>query len=211
MRRVLILQHEPDHGLTQWLPLFKRLGVAPRFADFSRKPKARPGLAGIDGLIVLGGGMNVHEVGKRKHLAHEMTLVRKAAAKRVPVLGICLGSQLAAKALGGKVMKSRKPEIGWFRLSKGFGRLPVFQWHEYEFSLPKGAEPLAASPACPNQGFKLGTVTAVQFHPEVDRATIKAWLSGSPRKVKILKETTKFLPASRRLGRRMFTAFLRSV
>lgn len=208
-----MLQHEPGDDLRQWRAFFERRGARLRLVDFSRTPSVRPTLRGVSGLIVLGGSMDVRDAGRHPYLRHELSLVRRAAAAQLPVLGICLGGQLAARALGARVPKSRRPEIGWFRLRSG---ARAFQWHRYEFGLPKGAERLDSSPACANQAFRLGSVLAAQFHFEVDRRTISAWLAESSsldarRKARIAAETKRFLPQSRRLGRHWFGGFLRQI
>ncbi|MBI4345251.1 MAG: type 1 glutamine amidotransferase [Elusimicrobia bacterium] len=184
-----------------------------RRVDFSRTPSARPGLRGVDGLIVLGGSMDVRDAGRLPYLRHELALIRRAAASGLPVLGICLGGQLAARALGAGVVPSRRPEVGWFRLRSG---AHAFQWHSFEFGLPKGAERLDSTPACANQAFRRGSVVATQFHFEVDRRTISAWLGESSalsprRKARIAADTGRCLKESRRLGRRWFGDFLKSL
>ncbi|MBI3506830.1 MAG: type 1 glutamine amidotransferase [Proteobacteria bacterium] len=228
MKRLLILQHEPGDDLRQWRALMRSLGVRADIVDFSRRPDARPKLSGYSGLVLLGGAMDVHEAARRPHLAHEMSLVRQAADRKAPVLGICLGAQLAAKALGGRVFEADRPEIGWFDLEltpagrrDPFARTlssgaKAFQWHSYAFSLPKGATLLASSPACRNQAFRLGgRVLAAQFHFEVDKRTISDWLSGSSlarsRKARLLADTRRYMDDSRILGRRLWTSFLETL
>jgi GMP synthase-like glutamine amidotransferase len=119
-----------------------------------------------------------------------LSLIRGAVARDVPVLGHCLGGQLMARALGGRVGRSPAPEIGWqpialnadpaaaSALDAWFGSdaLPaVFQWHYEAFTLPPGATQLASSPACPVQAFALGPHLAMQFHVEVDAAKLRLW------------------------------------
>ena len=223
MKKLLVCQHDPGDDLRAWRPLLRARGVELRVADFSARPGLRPGLKDRDGLVLLGGSADVHE--RRPHLLHEMGLVRQAAAKGLPVLGICLGAQLTAKALGGSVLKSSRPEIGWYPLGlsaagrrdpflQDAGPRPrVFQWHAYEFSLPRGATLLASSRACRNQAFRLGpTVFAAQFHFEVDGATIRDWLAGWNLKdtalaAAIRKDTSARLAASKALARGLWRAF----
>jgi GMP synthase (glutamine-hydrolysing) len=228
MRTALICQHEAGDDLRKWRPLLRALGVRPRFCDFSRRPGARPTLHGIDGLVLLGGAMDVHEAPARPHLGWEMELVRRAAG-RIPLLGLCLGAQLVAEALGGRVRKSARPEIGWhpLRLTAAGRRDPAFrglarggrafQWHEYEFLPPPGAASLASSPRGRHQAFRLGAKTlAVQFHPEIDRPTIDRWLAEAStlppsRKEAIRAQTPALMPGSAALGRAVWKAFARAL
>ncbi len=157
--------------------------------NFERHPDAEPSLDGYDGLIVLGGPMNVDEVGDYPNLETEVHLIRQAIDKEMPTLGVCLGSQLLAKALGAKVTKNPEKEIGWYDVSptsEGEGdpllsnftkTEKIFQWHGDTFDLPKGAELLASSPLCKHQAFKYGDrVYGFQFHLEVDKPMIERWL-----------------------------------
>jgi GMP synthase-like glutamine amidotransferase len=132
--------------------------------------------------------MGVGDSGRWPHLPITMELVRSAARDRVPVLGICLGGQIAAAALGGSV--GRAPagvEIGWVQVrptdsgrrdpvtsAVGNGML-LFTWHHDEFEPPPEATPLLTADACPSQGFRRGTVWGLQPHPEVDGRIIRMW------------------------------------
>lgn len=192
-RSILVLQHEADGGLGTLEGFLRARGLAPEAADFGLRPDIRPRLTGRSGLIILGGAMNANDERRHPHLGWEMELIREAAARRLPVLGICLGAQLAAKALGGRVIRAPKPEIGWYglRLSPDGRRDPLFrgwepgarvlQWHEDAFEPPPGAVRLACSRFSPEQAFRWGgRVYGVQFHLEGDANTIAAWF-GYPR------------------------------
>jgi GMP synthase (glutamine-hydrolysing) len=142
-----------------------------------------PALSGLDGLIVLGGPGPSADDDSVRHLVEERMLIADAARAGLPVLGICLGAQLLALALGGSVMAASAPEIGMntARLTVAgatdpvLGPLgspfPVMQWHHDSFGLPPGAVRLAGSDACANQAFR-GAARAygLQFHAEIDRA-----------------------------------------
>ncbi|MFI5360764.1 MAG: type 1 glutamine amidotransferase [Elusimicrobiota bacterium] len=225
MKNILVCQHEPGKDLRLFEPLLKSLGVSAQYADFHKSPDSRPGLSGHDALIVMGGAANVHEAPQRPHVLHEMRLIQQAADENIPVLGVCLGGQLVAKALGGEVTRSPRPEIGWYPLElTTAGREDpcfadqdkprVLQWHEYEFSLPRGAILLASSRLCRNQAFRLGSrILATQFHFEVDGAMIEQWLDASslkrtPRAAAIRAETRRMLPASKQFGGRILEEFL---
>ena len=143
-----------------------------------------------------------------------MELVRDAAASGMPVLGICLGAQLVTQALGGRVRKSRRPEIGWTALRPTGHR--VFQWHAFECVPPKGTRPLSSTAACRFQAFRLReNVLAAQYHFEIDERTIRVWLGESrlsqSRRRRILADTRKYLDGSQALGGRIWTDFVSAV
>ena len=133
--------------------------------------------------------MNVDQADQYKHLVTEIDLIQEAIDRGLPVLGICLGAQLIAKALGSEVKKNRELEIGWYDVSptEDGGEDPlishfkkterIFQWHGDTFNIPSGAVHLASSPLCNNQAFRYnGNVYGFQFHLEVDRKMIERWL-----------------------------------
>jgi GMP synthase-like glutamine amidotransferase len=125
------------------------------------------------------------------YLKQEMELIRESVKKEIPVLGICLGSQLIAKAFGARVYKGHQKEIGFYNdiefdnisQSKIFQGIKspslVFHWHGDTFDLPENAVRLAHSKQYQNQALKIGSAVGVQFHLEVDESTIKLWLEKS--------------------------------
>jgi GMP synthase (glutamine-hydrolysing) len=135
-------------------------------------------------IILLGGPMSVYE--GIPYLTKEQFLIRDAYRRNIPVLGVCLGSQLIAGALGGTVFRGAKKEIGWYdvkitdkgldNLFKGFEQkeLGVFQWHGDTYTLPGNAVVLAYSDLYP-QAFKIGSAYGLQFHLEVTADMIKVW------------------------------------
>ncbi len=141
-------------------------------------------------LIVMGGPMNVDETREFPFLADEVTLIQNTIKNKKPVIGVCLGAQLMAKALGAKVYKGHKKEIGWFPIewSKDAALDPVFNnisktaktvfhWHGDTFDLPNGAVRLASSKEYPNQLFKYGnSAYAFQFHVEVTADMARDWM-----------------------------------
>ena len=138
-------------------------------------------------IVILGGPMAVYD--NLGYLTREHELIRNAIRKEVPVLGICLGSQLIAQAIGGRVYKGPKKEIGWFDVTlTDYGlksmfngikhkTLRVFQWHGDTFDLPAGANMMAYSTLYP-QAFRFGSAVGIQFHLEVDDKMIQRWLQG---------------------------------
>ncbi|NRF69806.1 type 1 glutamine amidotransferase [Aquincola sp. S2] len=188
MKPVLVLQHLHDDGpayLGEWLA---REGV-PIELRCSEAGQAFPAeLGAYSALAILGGSMSAND--ELPSLRRAEALIRQAVAQGVPVIGHCLGGQLMAKALGGRVEASIAPEIGWQAIAppagdpaaalaeSWFGAAPwpkVFQWHYEAFTLPAGAVSLATSPACRHQAFALGPHLALQFHVELDASKLAAW------------------------------------
>jgi GMP synthase-like glutamine amidotransferase len=182
---VLVFRHVPFEGAGLIQPVLDRRGTSIRYVDLYAGD-ALPDVAAAAGLIFLGGPMSVND--PLPYLKQEMDLILAAALRRQPVLGICLGSQLIAKALGASVHRNPSKEIGWFdihlteaaaadRLFAGVGRNEtVFHWHGETFDLPPGAARLAYSDACANQAVRFAdTVYGLQFHLEVTPAMIADW------------------------------------
>lgn len=144
---------------------------------------------GVDGVVSLGGRQNVDE--KHAWIEKELAFLREAHERSLPVLGICLGAQLIAKALGGEVGKMDRPEMGFTdvhltpaahtdTILTGIAwRSPQFQKHWYEVkTLPEGARLLATNPACKVQAYSIGMRTyAFQYHFECDRSMIDQYMT----------------------------------
>ena len=147
-----------------------------------------PSLDELDWLVIMGGPMNIYEEKEYPWLVAEKRFIEKAVKKDKIVLGICLGAQLIADVLGGRVVRNRYKEIGWFPVSlrpEGLHRrlsrasrtnFPAFHWHGDTFSLPADAAMLAESEACPAQAFSSngGRVLALQFHLESSVDSVRA-------------------------------------
>jgi GMP synthase (glutamine-hydrolysing) len=188
--KILVFQHVPYEPLGTLDPLLKNAGFRIRYVNFGRDPGQRPSLDKYAALIVLGGPMNSHQIDTYPNLIIEVDVIREAVASGMSVLGICLGAQLLAKALGGEVARNPEREIGWHDvtltefgetdpvLAKFASTESVFQWHEDGISLPEDAVHLASSPASTVQAFRYGEhAYGFQFHLEVDEALIERWLT----------------------------------
>ena len=229
----MVFQHVAAEPLGSLHARIRARGHRVRFHNFQRDPHAQPNVERYQGLIVLGGPMNVDQADRYPHLTTEIAAIQEALARGIPILGICLGAQLLAAALGATVRPNHVREIGWYRLqpTSAAGGDPlcrhldgdqhVFQWHAYTFDLPPGAVHLASTPTCPHQAFRFGDrAYGLQFHLEADEQLIQRWLhvpeyraeaesSGPEHQLEhILRDTHGHAPHARALSERVFGDFL---
>jgi GMP synthase (glutamine-hydrolysing) len=144
------------------------------------------------GIVALGGNAHAWQEDEHAFLAVERRLLADAVSEGLPVLGICLGAQVLARALGAEVRTAGVHEAGWLDVAPTpatagdpvLGHLEsptgVFHWHQDTFELPEGATLLASSELTPNQAFRLGDAWGIQFHPEVDYETFAFWQGNHP-------------------------------
>ena len=233
MPRLLVFQHVAHEILGTLDPLLRGKGFRIRYVNFGRSNYKIPNLENYDGLIVLGGPMNVDQVDDYPYLVPEVKAIKKALDLDMPILGICLGSQLLAKALGAEVSKNGSKEIGWYDvkptadgkidplISQFDNEEKIFQWHGDTFDIPKGAVKLASSETCGNQAFRYGDkVYGLQFHLEVDEQMIERWLINPENKKEleelkgkidpdvIRKETPEYINDLLKLSNATFTKFI---
>lgn len=184
MVRILVLQHSPYEPLGIIIHTLKRLKLRVRYVNFARNPNQRVDMNRYDGVVILGGAMHPNEIDLYPHLTHEIELLQIAIAKGVPILGICLGSQLLNMALGGSCYALAKPEFGWARIDKCgehnlFGAfdqsIHVFQWHQFANKIAPGVDVLLENSQCV-QAFSYNNSIGLQFHLEVDTHLIQRWL-----------------------------------
>ena len=173
--KVHVLQHVPFEGIGSMERWLVKRGASVQHTRFFESAEL-PDPSQCDLVIAMGGPMSVNDEQEHPWLVPEKAFIRQAIRLGLPVVGICLGAQLIASALGARVYPGRHREIGWFpletadtggdvfRLPSG---VPVFHWHGETFDLPSGAVHLAKSEACENQAFQIGrNVVGLQFHLE---------------------------------------------
>lgn len=199
--KILVFQHVPYEPLGTLDPLLRQAGFRIRYVNFGREPGSRPSLEKYEALIILGGPMNADQIDAFPNLVAEVDIIHEAFERRMSVLGICLGAQLLAKALGGAITRNAAREIGWYdvRLTDAGAKDPVlsafasvqevFQWHEDGIQLPDDAVHLAASDASLVQAFRFGEhAYGLQFHIEVNEQLIERWLTVPENQATLLEE-----------------------
>lgn len=183
--KVHVLQHVPFEGIGSMAQWLEDHSADVSYTRFFADPTL-PLLFDFDLIIVMGGPMSANDELTLPWLRLEKQFIRDAAEKGVSLLGICLGAQLIASALGARVYKGSQKEIGWFQIEatahvKDVFRFPetstVFQWHGETFDLPAGAIRLAKSAVCENQAFQIGQhIVGLQFHLETTQESAQAIL-----------------------------------
>lgn len=181
---LLAIQHVPweaPHRILDACGELDVIGVAPLAGE--RLPEH----AEVDGAVAMGGPMNVDEVERYPGLAAEREWLAEAVRLEMPVLGVCLGAQLLARALGVEVRPGERPELGFAPVEihdptdPVLGALApsttVLHWHGDVFELPPGAQPLASSARTRHQAFRVDNAWGVLFHAEADAALVDRWLS----------------------------------
>jgi GMP synthase (glutamine-hydrolysing) len=189
-------------------------------------PLPRP-LDSYGAVLVFGGAMHADQDDRHPWLRQENAFLQRLLHQRIPVLGVCLGVQLLAKAAGASVFRAEQPEVGWFEVEltdagrddRVFSGLPkrfeAFQWHYYSYGLPAGAVELARSERC-TQAFRLGdSAWGIQFHAEVTGEQVADWieheLDDDDREhlpPDLLEQTAQRIESWNELGRRLCGGFL---
>lgn len=193
---VLILQHVPWEKPGRILDSLDDLGMSYEVMNIAKEKKPDlPDFSDVSGIVIMGGPMGALDADKYPGLKAESKLVRAAVSVGKPLLGVCLGHQIIATALGAKLKKGSEPEIGFASIkridkhdyfSMWNKTLDVLHWHNDVVTLPEGAQPLAKSAKTKNQAFRFGSALGLQFHLEVTPTLLDEWLD-EPSMVKDLK------------------------
>lgn len=209
--KVLVLKNVHQEGPGTIEDFLKRRGIIYRVIELESE---KIPVDEYDILVIMGGPMSVNDGDIYPYLKEEESLVSDYIRRQKKTLGICLGAQMIAKALGSKVYRGSIPEIGWYPIElTGDGlkdplmlklalhpkgrdiqkRFRVFHWHGETFDIPVGAVRLASSELYPNQAFRYGKeVYAFQFHIEVRKEMIAEWLKDESDLPRITEETETF-------------------
>jgi GMP synthase (glutamine-hydrolysing) len=188
MKPLVLVRNDGFETYGVAVPSLRSAGVDLLLVDaFEGEPL--PELSEVAGVVMLGGTVNADQVDRHPFLLEDRALTREAVDTGVPFLGVCLGAQILARALGRPVMKAARRELGFQpihptdaaaddRLLSAFADGDrVFQWHQDTFELPEGATLLATGEDVPHQAFRVGDLAwGIQFHFEVDGAELEEWL-----------------------------------
>jgi GMP synthase (glutamine-hydrolysing) len=230
MNNCVAIRHVAFEDVGLLSGLLAERGMSLRYLEAGVERIDAAALIAADLVVILGGPIGVYEGDLYPFLREELAAIRARLDARRPTLGICLGAQLIAKALGAEVAPGAAKEIGWGPIALSdtgkrsvlapFVHVPVLHWHGDNAGLPAGAVNLASTPACPNQAFAVGdNILALQFHIEADPARIEQWLVGhtvelgkagvDPRTIR--RQAAELGPATAKAGRNVLGAWLTQV
>jgi len=190
-REAIVIQHVPQETLGTFAPPLARMGFSARYHLAPESLPARDEVLRAPLLVVLGGPMGVYQTDRHPFLREETGLIARRFDRSLPCLGICLGAQLIARALGARVERGPHFELGFGRIAltdagrasclAGIGEdSSVLHWHGDTYELPRGATRLASSPMYVEQAYSIGsTVLALQFHLEAGGPEFEQWIDGS--------------------------------
>ncbi|MCM3883875.1 glutamine amidotransferase [Frankia sp. R82] len=188
-RTAVAVRHVPFEDLGILGPLLSRRGYQVRYLDAGIDAVSTSSIIEADLLVVLGGPIGVADAARYPFLDDEVQALKGRLELGLPTLGVCLGAQLVARALGAEVTSTGRVEIGYAPLTLTpagqesalgvLGDIPVLHWHGDQFTTPAGATRLAETPGFPDQAFAWGSaVLGLQFHIEADHGQIERWLIG---------------------------------
>ncbi|MFO0963029.1 MAG: type 1 glutamine amidotransferase [Phycisphaerales bacterium] len=222
---ILVIQHSKVSDLGHLGTALRRHGQRLRIVRVDLGQALPPDLDDVHGLVSLGGPQSANDA--HAWVGQELELLRAAHAAQIPVLGICLGAQLLAKALGGEVARMAQPEIGWVTVKSAsvgiedalYAGVPwsqtVFAYHgEHVSKLPEGASLVLKGAACPVQAFRVGPWSyGIQYHPEWTRETILSEIDASTdaelaaagtSRAALREATAEHYPTAQRFAERTF-------
>lgn len=187
-KSAIAIRHVHFEDLGAFEPVLRDAGYQIRYCDIGLDAPATVS-PDTDLLVVLGAPIGAYEEEKYPFVADELRIIGQRLGASLPVLGVCLGAQLMARALGARVYPGKSKEIGWAPIelsdaARGtplhhLAGLPVLHWHGDVFDLPEGAVRLASSALTPNQAFSFGSrALGLQFHVEVHERGFERWLVG---------------------------------
>lgn len=232
MKPLLCFRHEPTDTLGVARQAFLDEDLPMRVLD-AWGEGAWPGPEEVAGYLVMGGAMNVDQINSHPYLAEERRLLRRVIEADVPVMGVCLGAQLMARALDQPVIRAPRRKCGFFPVyptEEGAGDPVVsafasgdieFHWNEDAFDLPPGATLLASGPDGAIDAYRMGTrAWGIAFHPEVDGPELDGWIDAAGPKLEsvwgrspeeLRKEAVERLPEHEERGVELFRRFARCV
>jgi GMP synthase (glutamine-hydrolysing) len=227
MAKIYVLQHHPVENLGNIADALEGAALAWQYVRVNDGQPVPMDMKGAGGLIVMGGPMGVYQTDRYPWLRDEMRLIEDAMKANLPVLGVCLGAQILAAALGAKVERNPKgKEIGWHpvrladsakddRLMRGLPTtMTPFHWHGDIFELPPGAVLLASSDKTPCQAFRMGdNAYGFQFHFEVTQDSVAAMADAFAKELvrenipadRMISQAAEFLPALERHSDQVFS------
>lgn len=213
----LAIRHVPFEDLGSFASVLRERGFAVAYRDAGLDDLGASDLVDADLLIVLGGPIGVYETREYPFLKGEIAVVERRLKASRPVLGLCLGAQIIARALGARVYKGKRKELGWSpltltdagrnsALAELGGRTAVLHWHGDTFDLPREAELLASTRLYANQAFAWRRHgLALQFHIEATTRGLERWFVGHALEIATTRgvELGKLRRETRRLGPRL--------
>ncbi|MGB5062149.1 MAG: glutamine amidotransferase [Candidatus Competibacter sp.] len=229
MKTVLAIRHVAFEDLDAFAPVLTERGYAVRYLEAGYDDLTTLNPSADDLLVILGGPIGVYEDDAYPFIHDELRVLRARLDAGQPTLGLCLGGQMIARALGARVYPGGRKEIGWkpltlteagreSSLAAFAGGVPVLHWHGDTFDLPEGAELLASTDLYPHQAFSWGShALALQFHVETTARGLERWFIGhaceigqtSGLSVPALRaDTARYAADAAALGRRCFAAWL---
>ena len=229
-KTALALRHVAFEDVGVWAATLEAAGYDLAYVEVGLRPLPLDRVQACDLLIVLGAPIGVYETEAYPFLVEEIAAIKRRLAALRPTLGVCLGAQLMAAALGARVAPGPGKEIGYAAVEllptakasplATIDGVNVLHWHGDAFDPPSGAERLAATTLCPNQAFRIGDwALALQFHVEADPLAIETWLIGhavelskagiDPRTIRA--DALRHGPAVAEAGRRLLADWLEAL